>query len=781
VSARVLVVDDEKSIRTTLREFLSDAGYEVFMAEDADAALGLLKAQSLDIVVTDIILPRVNGVELLHRIHDADPRVEVIMMTGEPTLDTATESLRAGAFDYLHKPINKEAILKTVATAARVKALDDEKWRLEEENREYQKHLESLVDKRAHALKESEKRYRDLVENLQEGIWAIDTEGRTTFVNSRMGELLGYAPADMIGRHYSSFFDEKALTSQAGEIGNWVQGTTGEYEIALRRKDGSCLTAQLRVSPIRGADGRLTGAMASVFDITRRKKIEEERTRLAMAVEQAAEAILITDARGIINYVNPAFCRLTGYDRSGVIGQTPKIIHSGKQDGAFYEGLWATIRSGEIWSGRFINMRKDGALFETEASISPVLNGAGEIVNYVGVERDVTESVALEGQIRHMQKMEAIGALAGGIAHDFNNVLAAIIGYGQIAADELPAGSTLRSDLDHILVAADRAKELVHQILTFSRQVEEARRSVEPHFIVREALKLLRPSLPSTIEIRENIGRDSGAVLADVTQLHQVIMNLCTNAYHAMKDRGGILEIGLESCRVDGELARAVSGLREQDYVRLSVRDTGCGMDDQTIRRIFDPFFTTKPVGEGTGMGLAITDSIVRAHGGAITVSSEVGVGTLFQVYLPRVDARIVEAPTLETTVPGGNERILVVDDERNVVEVIERTLEGLGYQVTSVTSSLEALKIVRANPDLFDLVITDQTMPKLRGDQLAAEIHALRPNIPVIWITGYAEGNVDEKTGLLGFSALIRKPWPLHAVARTVRQVLDGVAADCT
>jgi PAS domain S-box-containing protein len=630
-------------------------------------------------------------------------------------------------------------------------------------------------------LEASRARYFDLYDLAPVGYFTVSEQGVILEANLTAALLLGVARGALVKQPLTRFIVHEDQDSYYLHRKQLLEtGAPQECEFRMLRADAAPFWARLEATAAQGADGAPV-FRAVISDITERKRAEEELTRLAMAVEQAAEAILITDARGIINYVNPAFCRLTGYDRGGVIGQTPKIIHSGKQDGAFYEVLRATIRSGEIWSGRFVNMRKDGALFETEASISPVLNGAGEIVNYVGVERDVTESVALEGQIRHMQKMEAIGALAGGIAHDFNNVLAAIIGYGQIAADELPAGSTSRSDLDHILLAADRAKELVHQILTFSRQVEEARRSVEPHFIVREALKLLRPSLPSTIEIRENIRKDSGAVLADVTQLHQVIMNLCTNAYHAMKDRGGILEIGLESCRVDGELARAVPGLREQDYVRLSVRDTGCGMDDQTIRRIFDPFFTTKPVGEGTGMGLAITDSIVRAHGGAITVSSEVGVGTLFEVYLPRVDARIVEAPAVETTVPGGHERILVVDDEHNVVEVIERILEGLGYQVTSVTNSLEALKIVRANPDLFDLVITDQTMPKLRGDQLAAEIHALRPSIPVIWSTGCVEENVDEKTGLLGFSALIRKPWPLHAVARTVREVLDGVAADCT
>jgi PAS domain S-box-containing protein len=756
----VLVVEDNPADVDLMRELLPKAGSVIFHIESVSRlseALARLEAGGIDLALIDLGLPDSQGLGTFRKLRQAAPDLAMIVLTGNDDQETAVAAVREGAQDYL---VKSEVGGNMLVRAARY----------------------AIERKRAeHDLLASETRYRRLFESAKDGILILDAgTGQIVDVNPFLVDLLGFTHEYFLGRKlWEIGLFKDIAASEAAFIEMQEKGYEGYEDLPLETRDGRRVDVEF-ISNVYLVDSTKV-VQCNIRDVSERKRAEEERTRLAMAVEQAAEAILITDARGIINYVNPAFCRLTGYDRSGVIGQTPRIIHSGKQDGAFYEGLWATIRSGEIWSGRLVNMRKDGALFETEASISPVLNGAGEIVNYVGVERDVTESVALEGQIRHMQKMEAIGALAGGIAHDFNNVLAAIIGYGQMAADELPAGSGLRSDLDHILVAADRAKELVHQILTFSRQIEEARRSVEPHFIVRETLKLLRPSLPSTIEIRENIRGDSGAVLADVTQLHQVIMNLCTNAYHAMKDRGGILEIGLESCRVDGELARAVPELREQDYVRLSVRDTGCGMDDQTIRRIFDPFFTTKPVGEGTGMGLAITDSIVRAHGGAITVSSEVGGGTLFQVYLPRVDARTVEAPALETTVPGGHERILVVDDERNVVEVIERTLEGLGYQVTSVTSSLEALKIVRANPDLFDLVITDQTMPKLRGDQLAAEIHALRPNIPVIWITGYAEENVDEKTGLLGFSALIRKPWPLHAVARTVRQVLDGVAADCT
>ena len=774
--ARVLVVDDEKSIRMSLRAFLEREGHEVETAEDAQEATRLLEGGEFDVVVSDIILPRVTGVELLKTIREVAPHVPVILMTGEPTAETASEAVRTGAFDYLFKPIGKAAIIKAVASAARVKALEDERRRLEEENRNYQVRLDRLVEERTGALRESEEKHRRILEEMEEGYYEVDLAGNFTFFNASMCRILGYSREDMTGMNNRHYMDAQNARKVFG-IFNEVY-RTGEPaqapEWELMRKDGAVRSVEASVSLMQDSGGRPIGFRGVVRDITERKQAEEELRRLAAAIEQAGEVVMITDAEGTIQYVNPAFERITGYSRDEAVGQNPRILKSGRQDDAFYKQLWDTITAGEVWSGRFVNMRKDGRLYEEGATISPVLDSTGRIINYVAVKRDVTDQISLERRFRQAQKMEAIGTLAGGIAHDFNNVLAAIIGYSEMASEQLPDDSSLRSDLDHVLSAADRAKGLVRQILTFSRQVEEERKPLKLHLIVKEALKFLRPSLPATIEIREDIDKKCAAVLADPVQMHQVLMNLCTNAYHAMRKDGGILQVSLQSVEIDSCFAETRPELSEGTYARLTVSDTGHGMHAETLERIFEPFFTTKPEGEGTGLGLATVRGIVKAHGGAISVYSEPGKGTTFHVYLPGVESVEENETPEEQAVRGGNERILVVDDEEVLADLVARALRAFGYDVFPMTSSVDALAAFRSHPELFDLIITDQTMPRMTGDKLAGEVMRIRPEIPVILSTGFSDTVIAEKAEELGISAFLPKPSNALTVARTVREVLD-------
>ena len=520
--------------------------------------------------------------------------------------------------------------------------------------------------------------------------------------------------------------------------------------------------------------GDIAFALHSIELQEEHKQAEAERARLAAAIEHAAETIIVTDTDGTIQYVNPGFEQITGYAREEVIGQNPRMLKSGKQDQAFYAQLWDTIAGGEVWCGHFINLRKDGALYEEEATISPVYDSSGEIVNYVAVKRDISEQLKIERQLRQAQKLEAIGTLAGGIAHDFNNVLAAIIGYTQLAAGELPADSNVRHDLDRVLSAADRAKDLVRQILTFSRQVEEERQPIKLHLIIREALKLLRPSLPTTIEIKEDIDRDCEPVLADPTQMHQVIMNLCTNAYQAMTEEGGVLAVALKPFAADHDFARSHPNLHEGAYVRLTVSDTGHGMDKETLERIFEPFFTTKERGEGTGLGLATVHGIATAHGGTVTVYSELGTGSTFHVYLPCVERSVPEQTRGETPIRGGHERILVVDDEKDIADMMERALEQFGYDVIAMTSSVDALAAFCAQPHLFDLIITDYTMSKMTGEQLASKVTGIRPDIPIILMTGFSERISRERAEEIGLSRFLMKPADPRHIARVVREVLD-------
>jgi len=457
---------------------------------------------------------------------------------------------------------------------------------------------------------------------------------------------------------------------------------------------------------------------------------------------------------------------------------------------------------------------------------------AGEMfVNALERKWAEEEKKELEGQLRQAQKMQAIGTLAGGIAHDFNNILFPIVGYTEMAMGDLPEESVTRSNLEEVLKAANRATGLVRQILTFSRQSEQERKPLKIQPIIKEALKLLRASIPSTIEISQNIDKGCGAILADPIQIHQVMMNLCTNAYHAMREKGGVLAVSLSNvdfgppcpswCDSESKMlmqskpglgqGRDVvgtgccacksglgQGLRSADlekhhkhsafriphseielvpgsYLRLTVSDTGHGIEHADMERIFEPYFTTKGPGKGAGMGLAVVHGIARSHGGYITVYSEPGEGATFHVYLPRIDSSAIAPVTVSTeSVPNGKERILLTDDEEQIVNMVQQMLERLGYHVTARTSSVEALEAFRTQPEKFDLVITDQTMPNMTGAELAQKLMGIRPDIPIILCTGFSEVIPEEKARAMGFQDYVMKPIVKSEMARIIRRVLD-------
>jgi nitrogen-specific signal transduction histidine kinase/ActR/RegA family two-component response regulator len=399
----------------------------------------------------------------------------------------------------------------------------------------------------------------------------------------------------------------------------------------------------------------------------------------------------------------------------------------------------------------------------------------------VHVVRDITyrkrfekEQQELHSRLAQAQKMEAIGTLAGGIAHDFNNILSAIMGYTQLASLIIPEDSEARPRLDQVLKASRRAKDLVTQILSFGRQTEQERQSVQIGLIVKEAVKLFRSTLPATIEIKENI-ESQGMVEGDPSQIHQIVMNLCTNAYHAMREKGGVLSIFLEEVDLDTPFQLNGQDLQPGGYLKLTVSDTGHGIPREIRRRIFEPYFTTKEKGDGTGLGLTMVHGVVKNHCGALTLESELGKGTTFYIYLPRMKApRKVKKTDTDESLVTGHERILFVDDEPQMTEMGEEMLKYLGYEITSQNSSTEALELFRANPDNFDMVITDMTMPKMTGEDLAREMMKIRPDIPIILCTGYSEKMNEEKASAMGISKLIMKPFTVEDLAKIIRKVMD-------
>ena len=507
-------------------------------------------------------------------------------------------------------------------------------------------------------------------------------------------------------------------------------------------------------------------------DVTDRKRAEADRTRMITAFEQAAETILIADDRGIIKYANPAFEAVSGYSRLEVQGKSLTLLRSPDNDKDTVNKAKQALAKEQVWRGRLINLKKDGIPYEVETSISPVTSKTGHVINFVVVERDVTDEARLERQLRQAQKMEAIGTLAGGVAHDFNNILMAMMGYAEMAKRSIPGDLDAQQDLDEIVQTGRRATDLVKQILTFSRQNEQEKSPIAVHRVFTEALRLIRASIPTTIEIRHDIDAASGTIMADPTQMHQILMNLCTNAYQAMEGNHGVLEVALKDVVLeDGAKELSNPDLSPGAYVKLTVSDTGHGIAPERMERIFDPYFTTKDVGKGTGLGLSVVLGIVQSHGGAITVDSELGRGATFNVYLPcckmepKESARTVagEAPT---------QKIMFIDDDRKILELVRRTLEPIGYELTTLTYPKKALEIAREQLDEYDLIITDLTMPAMTGLELAKAMLEIRSDIPIVLCTGYTEALTRKKVREMGFVDLLIKP----VVPSVLETIVPGI-----
>ena len=470
--------------------------------------------------------------------------------------------------------------------------------------------------------------------------------------------------------------------------------------------------------------------------------------------------------------VNEAFVRVTGYTRDVAIGKSSVDLGFIKNED---RNRLSVLLQNE---GRIPWLE----LELTDAGGSKIIClYSGQIIEVEGKKRllsiasDITERKKLQSQLQQAQKMEAIGTLAGGIAHDFNNILWGMIGFTEMSLFDVPKGSELEENLNHILSAGHRAKDLVQQILSFSRMSEQKRRPLELHLIIGETLKLLRASIPATIEIKQNIAKKGATILADPTQIHQIIMNLCTNAAHAMEADGGVLEVSLEPFNSHTPRDLTNGKLKEGPYVQLSVTDTGAGMDPQTLDRIFDPYYTTKAKETGTGLGLAVVHGIVTAHGGAVNVHSEPGKGSVFDVYFPRINKNLLNAEKKPVPLlPRGDERILFVDDEEGLISLATRMLGFLGYDVVTKTNSMEALELFRKRPDRFDLVITDLTMPFMTGEKLAQALMKVRPDIPVILCSGYSEKLSQKKAKEIGIRTFLTKPIVLKDMSEIVRKVLD-------
>ena len=505
------------------------------------------------------------------------------------------------------------------------------------------------------------------------------------------------------------------------------------------------------------------------------QSLRESKEKYGNILKSIEDGYFEVDIAGNFTFFNDSMCKILGYHADELMGMNNREYMDEENSKKVFQVFNDVFRTGIAKKAFDWKLyKKDGSQCFVEASVSLIKGSNGRGIGFRGIVRDITERKRLEENLQQALKMEAIGTLTGGIAHDFNNILGIILGNAELALDDVPSWNLAHSSLEEIKTAGLRAKDIVRQLLSFSRKADHELIPVKVVPVIRDALKFLRSTIPTTIDIRQNIQAKEETVLADPTQINQIMMNLCINASHAMEQTGGNLTINVNKITLDENSAGVFPDLKQGNYVRLTVSDTGPGIDSQIIDRIFDPYFTTKEVGKGSGMGLAVVHGIVKNLGGAISVDSKPGKGAAFNILLPLiVEESGVDIKTKED-LPFGKETILFVDDEKSIVLLVQQMLKRLGYQVETKMSPAEALELFRLRPDRFDLVITDMTMPQMTGVVLSEKLKEIRREIPVIVCTGYSDLIDEEKVKELGIAAYIMKPVSMREIAKTIRKVLD-------
>ena len=807
------MTEDDCIVVRDLVSRLSSTEFIIKWVSEYGAALDAILSGEFDVCLLDYRLKERNGLELMQAAVSRGAMTPIVFLTGRGDSDPDLEAVSKGAAGWLVKGELSAALVERSIRFAM------ERQREREELIKARRMIRALS-----ACNHAVIRIKDEMELLH-AICRIVVD-----VGGYRMAWVGYAEEDLdqtvtpVAKygHEQDYLETVNVTWKDAERGRGPTGScirTGFPSIIRSIVNQAEFAPWKAVASLRGyasaiglpllLDGRRLGALTiysaetDAFDSEELNLLEEladdlsygirtlrlkaqgereekERMLLATACEQLEEGVAILDDQGVVQYLNPSLERIIGCDRSAMTGSNIRELGNGPEAGKIFGAMADAMEHKAVWSGRFtVGTGRDGSPFEIEMSVSPLRDNHGKITNYVFVSRDVSQEDLLEKQLRQAQKMEGLGTLAGGIAHDFNNILGAIISCTEFALEDVPESSPTREDLEHVLKASFRGKNLIKQILTFSRCSDEERHPVQAAPLVKECLKLLRSSLPANIEMRQNISLRSGMILADPTQIHQVIMNLCTNAAHAMREKGGTLDVSLSQVIVDPSTTACLQDIAAGPCVKLTISDTGHGMDRKTIERIFDPFFTTKNRGEGTGLGLSVVRGIVSSHGGAITVFSEPGAGTAFEVFFPAIEqpGDFEESPD-GGAVPRGTERVLFVDDEEDLLYTGEKMLRRLGYEPVVFGNSIEALEAFRAEPDSFDLIITDQSMPHMTGAELAREALRIRPGIPIILCSGFSADSGEtitrQEVEAMGIREVQMKPLGNVEMAGIIRKILD-------
>ncbi len=626
------------------------------------------------------------------------------------------------------------------------------------------------------------------IENLEIG-YAIfqDFAGKRgvfRVITTALAKKLGFLPEEIIDKKSFTEFlppDVVKLVEKRYEDRLKGENPPSHYEIPVISKDGARMFFDAYIQPI-SYEGK-PATLGFYLDITPRKLMEEEikanlRTQreLITAINHAPEVIFITDIEGTIKYVNPVFTEVTGYTQEEVIGKKASILKSGKHSKEFYKELWETLLSGKIWQGEFINKRKDGSTYIDESIIAPVFDETGKIISFIAIKRDVTQEKKFQEQIIQSQKMEALGLLASGVAHDFNNILGGILGYTDILKLRYKDDKYLNNILDKMEQAGKKAADLIDKLLTISRTKEEKGDSIEIIDVnkhIKDVIELLSRTMPKNVETRLYLDESKPITIeANPVQIEQVIMNICINGYQAMKEKGGELTIETKRFFPDEEFLFSHYGLLEREYIQISISDTGHGIDKKDIDKIFDPFFTTKKKGGGTGLGLSTAYNIITSYNGIITVYSEKGKGTTFNIYLPFKEG--VEIQDAEKgKLLRGKGKILIIDDEDIVRDMLMDVLEELGYNYIIGKDGKDGVEVFKKHYEEIDLVMIDMNMPGYTGEEVLKIIREIKPSVKVILTSGFGLNGMLK--GLLedGNSAFLHKPFSLGELSETLSRLL--------
>jgi PAS domain S-box-containing protein len=785
----ILAVDDSRVNLLLYRKLFARhlPEWNLVTAMSAEEAVALARQAPPDCALIDVCMPGMNGIELCRTLKATPETAQfpILLITGEDlNVGLRVTGLDAGADDFLQRTCADVDLLAKLRVMMRIK-------RAEDELRLANRRLAGIAGDQAHELHSVRECYQHLFDVSGDAVAVFRLEadampGPFLAVNPAFCRLSGYSRDQLLQMRLDEITTPDRAEYTRARMQSFLQYKQVYYESEV-------LTSQRQIIPV-GVSAKLLDTTAPFSAILVAHSLEQAAAPVRNLLDvpypelasQTGQVLYHLDLDHAVARWSGATMQVLGYEKRHLdtltIRDWQHAVHPDDRRRVLrmYQRAIQSVGRYQLEyrlknaSGEYRHVEDLGVVLADEA---------GQASRLLGTLKDITARVRaeeerrqLEQGVQHAQRLESLGVLAGGIAHDFNNILSAIIGLTDISLQQLSKDSEVYADLNESLKAAHRAKDLVRQILAFSRQTGAERSPICLHLVAREVLKLLRASLTPMIDIVDSIDVHSGAVMANPAQMHQVIMNFCTNAAHAMSSRGGTLEVRVVDVDVDEAIARAHSRLHKGPYVKLSVRDSGHGMNDTVMKRIFDPFFTTKGPGEGTGMGLSVVDGIVASHGGVVTVESRPGIGSTFHTWFPRVEAPQLEEERVRQRMPSGKERILFVDDEDIVLRFGESTLNRLGYRIALYRDPVEALEAFRESPASFDLIITDQMMPKMTGYELARAVRAVRADIPIILFTGFSADVTDKEFQEAGINEIVMKPVIAMELATTIRGILDKV-----